>query len=91
MKINNEQKEFYAVVDSIVTYIFLKNKNSYLNELNHNGLTAIFFRTRDDYFDGICARLRGMSSISERKYGIYNKAIDGNNLFKVFPWIKPYK
>lgn len=74
--------------DYIFIHLYVADKLSYLL-LPQFSLYLKFMevRTKSDYLHGMYCRLKGLTTISRRKYGLYNKAIDGRNLFKVFPWL----
>ena len=80
-----------AVLDKIFSQLFLIDKQKYMLKPKFSFINAITSRdTKLDNAHWMHARLKGMSTIARRKYGVYNKAISGNGIFRVFPWLDYY-
>lgn len=78
--------------DKVQTYIFLQNKEQFLNLPAYNIIYSLLgIKTKDDKWYEMTQRLKGLTTISKRKYkGIHNKAITNENythIFNQFPWL----
>ncbi len=81
-------KELNFNIDVLCCNLFIKHKKLYLTKPKFSILNAMLSRdTKLDNVNLAHGKLRGMKRISKRKYGTYNKAIDGVKVFKCFRWL----